>query len=43
MDVTAAHIGNNKWYWETIDSVNEEDALKIMKANHYITFKEKYE
>ena len=35
IDVTAAHIGINKWDWETIDSENEEEALKIMKANRW--------
>lgn len=35
LDLTAAHIGINKWDWETINTEDEEVAKKIMKAKKY--------
>lgn len=35
LDLTAAHIGINKWDWITISEENEEEAKKIMKENRF--------
>jgi hypothetical protein len=35
IDLTAAHIGINKWDWETIDSEDDEVAKEIMKTKKY--------
>lgn len=35
LDLTAAHIGINKWDWETIDSEDEDIAREIMRINKY--------
>lgn len=35
IDLTAAQIGINKWYWETIDSEDEDMAKAMMKEKRY--------
>lgn len=35
LDLTAAHIGINKWEWETVDSEDEENAKEKMRAKKY--------
>lgn len=35
LDLTAAHIGINKWNWLTIDNEDEEAAKKLMKLNRF--------
>ena len=35
LDLTAAHIGINKWEWETIDSEDENAAKEKMKAKKF--------
>jgi hypothetical protein len=35
LDLTAAHIGINKWEWETIDSESEEMAKEKMRVKKY--------
>lgn len=35
IDLTAAHIGINKWDWETINSEDENKAKEIMKQKKY--------
>lgn len=35
LDLTAAHIGINKWDWETIDSENEDEAKERMRKKRF--------
>jgi hypothetical protein len=35
LDLTAAHIGINKWDWKTIDEENEDKAKEIMKEKSF--------
>jgi hypothetical protein len=35
IDLTAAHIGINRWDWDTIDEENEEKAKEFMRGRKY--------
>ena len=35
LDLTAAHIGINKWDWDTIDNEDEEKARERMKKKRF--------
>jgi len=35
LDLTAAHIGINRWDWDTIDEENEEKAKEFMRVRKY--------